>query len=148
MTVVVFGTAQSVACRHSSGNDTDFLHGVAVLHKTTHYGVTGFVIGGYTLVAFGDYAALLLRSGDDLIDTFEYIHHQYGLTVVTGGKDRRFVEKVGYIRSRKTAGKTGEGFEIHFGGDGFVTGVHLEDGFPSLDVGGVDVNLPVETTGT
>ena len=146
--VVAVGAGERIARRLTSGDDGHLLHLVAIFEHLRDDRVTGLVIGGDALVGIGDDAALLLRAGDDLVDAFEDVLHDDDLASRPRGEDRRLVEQVFEIRAAETAGHAREDLERHVGRERFVAAVHFEDLFPSLDVGDIDIDLSVETTGS
>ena len=144
MVVVVLGQGDGVARRHAAGDDADLVHAVAVFEHLGDDGVPRLVVGGYALVAFGDHAALLGGTRDDLVDRLGDILHVDELAVGAGGKYRRFVEQILDIRAREPRGEPRQALEVDVGSERLVAAVHLEDLFASLDIGNIDIDLPVE----
>ena len=89
--VVVVGTAHCVTCGLSARDDCNFVYRVAILQQTADDCVTCFVVGGDTLVRFGDEARLLGRAHDNLVDTFVDVFHRDYFASVANGKNCRFV---------------------------------------------------------
>ena len=108
----------------------------------------GFMIGGTLFIRFRDDSALFLRSHDDLVDPlvqFKVPDHVFSRT---SRQNRRFVEQIGKIGPGEPARHAGDHLEIDVGGQGLIAGMDLEDRLSALDVGQIDVDLPVKTSGT
>ena len=146
--IVGFRTGNRISRRHSARNDRNFLYGVAVFQQTSHQSVAGFVIRGDAFILFGNYAAALLRTGNDLVDAFQDIVHLNDLSAGPCRYDSRFVQQIFDIRAAESCGQARKVFKIDLGREGFVPGVDFEYGFAALDVGQVDENLSVESAGT
>ena len=110
--------------------------------------MAAFVVRGNAFISFADYAALLLRTCDNLIDTLVDISHRNDFSVVARGQYRRFVKKIFYIRAGKARCKSCKSLEVNVRRKGFVSGVNLENLLSSADIGYLYVYLSVETTGT
>ena len=110
--------------------------------------VTGLVISCYALVGIGDDATLLLRTGDDLVDALEDVLHDDDLAPRSRGEDSRLVEQVFKISAAEPAGHARKYLKRDVRCERFVAAMHFEDLLPALDVGDIDVDLPVETPGS
>ena len=75
--------------------------------------MTRLVVSGDALIHFGNEPGFFLRAHDDLVDAFVKVFHGYLAAVVACAENCRFVEKVSYIRARKTACYARQNLEIH-----------------------------------
>ena len=148
MAVVVVWTGKSIACRHTSGDNADFLYVVAIFEKLADDCVSCFVICGNSLVAVRDYSALLLRSCNYLVDTLEDIFHNDDFSVGSCRKNSRLVEQVFEVCTAETARHSRKNLEGYVVGKRFVSRMYFENFLSALNVGYVDVYLSVKSAGS
>ncbi len=146
--VVTFGTSERVTCRHSAGNNGHFVNIIIMFTQFCKNCMACFVISSTFFVCLGNNTALFLGTHDDFIDSFIELEVADHIFSCPGSKDGRLIEQVCKIRSGETARHAGNHFEIDIRSEGFIAGVNLEDRLSALDIGKIDIDLSVKTTGT
>ena len=144
----LLGQVPRRAERLAAGHNGDFDERVGVLEQPRHRGVAGFVDGNGTLFFVGHDACLLLQTADDAIHRVEKILLRHGLAVVTSGDERGLVAHVGDVGPRETGRLSREQFDVQARLELQGTQMHIENGDAFGQVGQVDVDLTVETSGT
>ena len=110
--------------------------------------MAGLVIGHQFIVLFGADARLFLRPEQHFhIRRLNFLHTDQ-VFILLGSKQRRLVEQVGKISPGEPDGGLRNLAEIHSRFHRFLARVDFENLFPPFDIGIVDGDLPVKTTGT
>ena len=143
----LLGQVPSRAERLTAGHNGDFDERVGVLEQPRHRGVAGFVDGDGTLFFVGHDACFLFQTADDAIHGVEEILLCHGLAVVTSGDECGLVAHVGDVGTRETGSLSREQFDVQAGLELQGTQMHIEDSDAFGQIGQVDVDLTVETSG-
>ena len=148
MVVVVFRSCHCVAGSHSTGNNGNFMHGVAVFQQTCQNRMSRFVIGGDTFVGLRYQTGFLLRSHDNFVDAFVYVRHCDDFSARTNSQNCRFVQQVFQIGAGESRSNSCHCAEVYIRSYRLFACMYFKYRFSSTYVGSVDVNLSVETAGT
>ena len=146
--IIVLRSGQGVTCRHTAGNDGDFMNIIGMLAELCKDRVAGFVICRTLLVCFGHDAALFLRTHDDLIDPLIELQISDHILPRPCRQNGCLIEKICKVCSGESARHAGDHLEIHVGSKRLIAGMDLQDRLTPLDVGQIDVDLTVEPPGT
>ena len=146
--IIVLRSGQGVTCRHTAGNDGDFMNIIGMLAELCKDRVAGFVICRTLLVCFGHDAALFLRTHDDLIDPLIELQISDHILPCPCRQNGCLIEKICKVCSGESARHAGDHLEIHVGSKRLIAGMDLQDRLTPLDVGQIDVDLTVEPPGT
>ena len=103
--------------------------------------------GDGALLGLCHHLRLLLQTTDDTIDSIEEVLFLHGLAVMAGCNQCSLVADIGDIGTRETWSLTGQEVDIYA-----IVGLHglkmyLEDLLALVEVGEIDVNLTIETSG-
>ena len=103
--------------------------------------------GDGALLGLCHHLRLLLQTTDDTIDSIEEVLFLHGLAVMAGCNQCSLVADIGDIGTRETWSLTGQEVDIYA-----IVGLHglkmyLEDLLALVEVGEINVNLTIETSG-
>ena len=146
--LVVKGHNHRVTEGSPTGKNRDFCHGIGLTHRCRRQSVTSLVIGGdEPFFVFHD-PRPLLRSGHDAVDGLvEGLVRQFALALPSREK-RRFVDDVGEVGTGVSGRLAREHLEVDVLRHWLVFRMHRENLGAALRIGGVHLNLAIESAGT
>ena len=109
--------------------------------------MAGFVDGDGAFFLIGHDARLLFQTADDTIHRIEEILLCHRLTVVACGDEGGLVADVGDVGAREARRLSGEQVDVQAGLQLEGTQMHVEDRNAFGQIGEIDVDLTVETSG-
>mmetsp|Transcript_23023 Transcript_23023/g.32147 ORF Transcript_23023/g.32147 Transcript_23023/m.32147 type:complete len:418 (+) Transcript_23023:331-1584(+) len=131
-----------------TGDDGNLLNLIVIRDKGTNNGVTSLVVGNKFLLLGNLVSSLLFKTNHDTVNGSINLFPSNGRLLGTRGRNGGFVHEVLKLSSRETGGTTGDGFKIDIGFKRLTTGVDTKDTGTALEVGKVDGDLTIETSGT
>ena len=144
----LFGQIPSRAKTLSARYDGHLHQRVGVFQKPRHRSVSGFVDGNGALFLLRHDARLLLQTADDAVDSVEEVLFRDRLAVVAGGDECGFVADVGDVGTGKSGSLTCQQFDVKTVLEFEGREMHFENGHTFRQVGQINVDLSVETSGT
>ena len=113
----------------------------------TDKGVAALVVGDDPLLVLGDEPALALGPGDHAVDRLLELGHPDLFETPPGRQQGRLVHQVGQVGAGEPGRAPGQHLEIDTLGERLSLGVHVEDRPPPDEVGTVDDDLAIESSG-
>ena len=110
--------------------------------------VADFMIGDALLFVFVQPAASALRTSDDFLDSVLQVALGDGVRLATRSQYGRFIEHIGKVRAGHSGGGRGQTTKVDIGRKLFPARVDLENRFATIEVGRIDHDLAIESTGT
>ena len=145
--VVLLRKLQRVAQSLTAADDRDLVDRIGVLQDVVHQGVTALVVGNRGALGLGHHATLALRSGNHALHRLlDLVHRDHG-TMTASGQQRRLVEQVRQIGTRKANGHLGELLKLNVLVHRLILGMHAQDLLAALYVRTIDRDLAVKATG-
>ena len=146
--LILFRQGHGIAACHTAGDDGNLMHLILMVTVVGTNGVAGFVVCRQALLLRCHLVGLLFRSGDHLDGRLLNLLHGDCPFILPCCQQTRLVDQIFQICAGEADGRLGDGGKIHIRPDVLALGVHLQDGFPSLDIRIAHHDLPVEPSRT
>jgi hypothetical protein len=147
--LIISGQLQGIAEGGASArNNADLAYLVSMLAVVRHHGVANFMVCDATSVVGVQPSAFPLRPGYDFLDGFLQIFLTDGGSLVSRRKQRRFINHVSQVRTRKPRCLLGDLPEVDIGSQRLSAGMEFEDRLTSWEVRSVNDDLPIKASRT
>ena len=111
-------------------------------------GMTALMVCCDVFFLFGNDSCFLFRPDTDFNQCLLDFFHINFLLAVSGGQQRRFIQKVCQIRTGEACSCLRNHLQIHLRCHRLALCMHAQDGLSALYIGSADINLSVKTTGS
>ena len=145
---VLFGDGLGEAARLPASDYRYLGDRIGVGQHVGDEGMTGLVVGGYLLLTVAYHTTPTSGTGYDPVYSLGELRTAYQFLGSTSRQDRRFVHKVRKIGPTESNGLTSHTLQVNLLLQRLALGVNVQYLHPSLQVGIVQHNTSVETTGT
>ncbi len=127
----------------AAGDDRHLVHPIGPRHDPGQQRVTGLVKRGHSLFFAGQHFLALGSHQYPIAGVFEVVHVDF-IFAVPRGPQRGFVDQVAYVGPGQPNGAAGQPVEVHVVRQRNVADVDLENGQPTLVVGPINRDVPIE----